>query len=269
MKRFGFITNKYTVSVLILLCLFLADVILHKGMSRVIIPSSFTDKINPVNLPVCTQPLAQKDKHWIKGVDNIALMEKLPINTAGIECDVYFNREKNHFEVKKDAVAIAELGMDSLLTTYVLKKSNANIWFDIKNLDETNSIAALHEMGRLKNKYALHNKIIIGSGMPQSLQIFCDSGYYTSYTVPYFNPYQQEENELIKFARSIRDDLSKYPASALSGYYFQYPVLKKFFPNYPILTWADNNTISFVSYVFRRQLENDENIKVILSPFSD
>ncbi|MEP7163814.1 MAG: hypothetical protein ABI741_03920, partial [Ferruginibacter sp.] len=268
-KKFGFITNKYTVSVLILLCLLLADIILHKGMSRVIIPSSFSEKIKPVNLPLCNQPLLQKDKHWVKAVDNIVLMQKLPANTAGIECDVYFDMLKDHFEVYHDSSAPAVLNLDSLLAVYSVKKLNANVWLDFKNLTAENSIRSLIEITRLKNKYKLFNQLIVESHNPQYLKAFCDSGYFTSYYVPSFNPYKATEIEVVQFTDSIRHNLTRYPTSALSGYYFQYPVLKRFFPNYPILTWADNASISVVSYLFKRQLENEESIKVILYPFKD
>ena len=269
MKKFGFITNKYTVSVLILLCLLLADIILHKGMSRVILPSSFTDKVSPVNLPICNRPLIQKEKNWIKAVDNIDLMKKLPANTAGIECDVYFNLVKDHFEVYHDSTALSSLNLDSLLTVYSKKKFSANIWLDFKNLSRENVIPSLREITRLKNKYNLSNQLIIESSNGQHLKVFCDSGYFTSYYVPFFNPYQATENEVIQFTDSVHKSIENYPASALSGYYFQYPVLKKFFPNYPILTWVDNASVSVVSYIFKRQLENDESIKVILYPFKD
>lgn len=269
MKKIGFITNKYTVSVLILLCLLIADIILHKGMSRIIIPSSFTKKISPVNLPLCNRVLLQKNKHWIKAVDNIALMHKLPPNTAGIECDVYFDIQKDHFEVYHDSTAPSTLNLDSLLAVYQSQKLSANIWLDFKNLSFENSMPALQEVTRLKNKYKLFNQVIVESHTPRFLKPFCDSGYFTSYYVPFFNPYQATENEIIQFADSVRNNLVKYPVSALSGYYFQYPVLKKYFPNYPILTWADNTSVSIVSYLFKRQLENDESIKVVLYPFSD
>ena len=269
MKKFGFITNKYTVSVLILLCLLLADIILLKGMSRVIIPSSFSDKIKPVNLPLCDQKLLQKNKHWIKAVDDIDIMKKLPAGTAGIECDVYFDMQKDHFEVYHDSSAPSTLNLDTLLATYASQNLTANLWLDFKNLSAENSNASLHEISRLKNKYKLNNQIIVESGYPQFLKSFCDSGYFTSYYVPFFNPYKEQENEIIRFADTVRNNISKYPSSALSGYYFQYPILKKFFPNYPILTWADNASVSVVSFVFKHQLENDESIKVILYPFEN
>jgi hypothetical protein len=269
MKKYGFITNKYTVSVLILLCLLLADIILHKGMSRVIIPSGFTDKVVPVNLPLCSKPLVPKDKQWIKAVNNILIMQKLPVSTAGIECDVYFDSRKNHFEVYHDSSAPSTLDLDTLLSVYYFKKLQANVWLDFKNLSAENSMNSLVEITRLKNKYRLFNQFIIESHNPQLLKGFCDSGYFTSYYVPFFNPYQATEKEIIQFAGTIRNNLEQFPTSALSGYYFQYPVLKTFFPNYPIITWADDASVSIVSYLLKRQMENDESIKVVLYPFKD
>ncbi len=269
MKKFGFITNKYTVSVLILLCLFLTDVILHKGMSRVILRTDFSENIKAVKLPVCNQPLIAKNKIWIKAVDNTDLMKKIPANTAGIECDIYFDTMKNGFSVYHDSAALSDLNLDSLLAVYSLRKLQANIWLDFKNLNNANALPSLQEISRLKDKYGLSNQIIVESSAAQFLKMFCDSGYFTSYYVPLFNPYKVTENELILFTDSIRNNIKKYPASALSGYYFQYPVLKKLFPGYPILTWADNASMSVVSYFFKRQLENDESIKVILYPFEN
>jgi len=269
MNKFGFITNKYSISVLILGCVLLTDIVLHRGISRMILPATFSDKIVPANLPLCNNALAQKDKHWIKAVNSISLMEKIPANTPGIECDLYFNIQKNHFDVSPDSVISSGLDADSLLSVYAAKKMTANTWFNIKNLDGQNAGASLTEMIRLKNKYGLTGRIIIESSAASFLKTFCDSGFYTSYTVPYFDPYKSSEPPIIQFADSIRTALTKYPASSVSGSYFQYPLLKKFFPTYPILTRADNVTISFVSYLFKRQLENDENIKVILYSFKD
>lgn len=269
MKKFGFITNKYTVSGLILLCLLLADIILHKGMSRVIIPSSFTDKIKPVSLPVCSNKLVPKDKHWIKAVDNTAIMNKVPVTTAGIECDVYFDLQKNNFNVYHDSSAMSALTLDSLLSVYQSRGLQSDVWLDFKNLTAGNSMASLAEVTRLKNKYGLSGKLIIESHEPEYLKPFCDSGYFTSYYVPTFNPYKASEDEIVSFATTVRNNLTQYPTSAVSGYYYQYPILKKFFPNYPILTWSDNGSVSVVSYVFRRQLEHDENIVVVLYPLED
>lgn len=254
---------------MILLSLFVTDIVLHRGMSRVIVPDVFSDKVKAVNLRLCDNQLLPADKYWIKAVNNIELMHKLPDNTAGIECDVYFDMNKTVFEVYHDSAAPSSLNADSLLSVYASKKLSANIWLDFKNLTQENAEAALKEVTRLKNKYSLKQRLIIESPHPEFLKIFCESGFFTSYYVPFFNPYKSSEKEIIQFADSVRKTLAQHPTSAISGYYFQYPILKKFFPNYPILIWADHSSFSLVSYVFKQQLENEQSVKVVLFPFND
>jgi len=269
MNRFGFITNKYIVSAIILLCLLLTDVILHSGMSRVMIPSSFSKKIKPVSLPVCNGPLLQKNKRWAGPVENTGMLQKVPQNTGGILCDVFFDLNKSRFEIYDDSTRASAVSLDSMLAAFRSRDHSRNLWLELKNLDTENVAASLLEMKRLKNNYGLSGSIIVESENPALLKTFCDNGFFTSYLVPFFDPYKATEKELISFADSVRNNLSKYPSSAISGYYFQYPLLKKFFPGYPILTRADNATISVVSFVFRRQLENDESIKGVVFPLED
>jgi hypothetical protein len=269
MSKLGFIKNKYTVSALILISLLGVDILLHRGISRVIIPSSFTDQIKPINILPCRQTLNIKEKHWYKAIDNISLLEKIPAVSEGIECDVYFDTAKKSFFVYHDSTALSDLNADSLLAVYRSKKLQSHIWFDFKNLQLHNHEASLTEMLRLQKKYNLQQKLIIESGNAALLKSFCDSGFYTSYYVPFFNPYLAGEKELVAFIRNIEKEISTYPTSAISGYYFQYPILKRFFPNYPILTWIDNPGPSLVAHYFNRQLNNDSMVKVILSPLSE
>ncbi len=266
MSKSDFIKNKYSVSVLILLGLLLTDFLLHKGMGRVMLPENFSDKITPYQLPVCERDLVKKEKEWIKAVNTVALMQQLDAKTNGLECDVYFDSVKNCFEVYHDSSAPSSLKLDSLLVAYQTKQLTANIWFDFKNLGSTNAGSALKEMIRLKNNFKLDKKLIIESSAAGPLKAFCDSGFFTSYYVPFFNPYEIKEEVLMKNIDSIRQHISQYPASAISGYYFQYPLLKKIFPTYPILTWADQSSASLIAYFFRQQLKNDDMIKVVLFP---
>ncbi len=258
--------NKYSVSAIILLGLLGTDILLHKGMSRVMLAGNFTDKITSFHLPVCENNLLKKEKTWIKAINTTSLMKQLPTTTNGIECDVYFDTKTNCFKVYHDSTALSNLVIDSLLDIYQSQKLDANIWLDFKNLDSVNSGKALIELNRLKIKYQLNNKLIIESSSAKQLKQYCDSGYFTSYYVPYFNPYEVKEEKLIHFIDSIKSNLKMYPTSALSGYYFQYPILKKCFPDYPILTWADRSSASLVSYFFSKQLNNDSMIKVVLFP---
>jgi hypothetical protein len=118
----------------------------------------------------------------------------------------------------------------------------------------------------MRKQFSLSSRMIVESSDAASLAPFCDSGFFTAYYIPYFNPYRIDEKELLKNIDSIAVQLSRHRVSALSGYYFQYPILKKFFPGYPVLTWTDNSNISLVSSFFNRYLEHENAIKVVLYP---
>lgn len=254
------------ISILILLCLFLADIILHRDMSRAIIPSSFSDKIKAVNLPLCVQQFSTADKHWIKSVNTIALINKIPAETAGFEAEVNFNNGTGRFELINDSITpIVEL--DALLKVYQSRKLSANLLLNLKNLSSGNIDSSLAVAIRLRNEYSLKGKLLVESSEAKYLKDFCDNGFFTSFSVPIIDPYKITEDEMIHFSEVVKKDLTNYPASSVSCFYFQYPALKKFFPNYPILTWIDHASLSVVSYVFKKQLENDERIKVISSPY--
>jgi hypothetical protein len=268
MKNFGFMRNKYSVSAIILILCLIADIVLHKGMSRVILPKHFTDKIKPYDIPVCNQELISTDKTWVQAMNKIESLDDLPLATAGLEIDVYFNSERNYFEVFHDSSARSILNADSLLEAISLKKINPSVWFDFKNLTANNLDSSLREMDRLRTKYSLFKKMIVESSNAKYLRPFCKNGFFTSYYVPFFNPYQLNEDELVQLIRTIHDDLVQYPTSAISGYYFQYPVLKKFFPTFPILTWSDKSHTSLINYYFNRQLKNDSAIKIVLFPLA-
>lgn len=266
MKLTSFLTNKYTVSVLILLLCLGADIVLHKGMSRVILPESFTTERTAAIYATCNQLLVVKDKKWIKGVNTIAGLQALDTGLAGFETDVYFDTDKNDFLVYHDSAVISDQSLQGILQLYQSRSMTGSVWLDFKNLSPANVSKSLQHVVALRRKYALKHKIIIESSMPELLQPFCDSGFFTSYYVPFFNPYQIQEKELILAIDSISAQLKKYNVSALSGYYFQYPLLKKYFPKYPVLTWTDKSGISLVSNSFNRSLLNDSHVKVVLFP---
>lgn len=264
MTKAGFITNKYVISILVLLCLLFADILLHRSMSRVILPSDFSTKIKAVQLPVCHATLDSINKHWTGDISSVSQAAQIPADIKGIECNVYFDTADDHF---KTGTLSANNGtnIDSLLQGF----TGYAVWFECENLSLATCHAAMQEMIRIRKEYRLQNRMIIESTDARCLKQLCDSGFFSSYRVPMINPYQSSEAELIRFTDSIKHHLMLNPVSALSCYYFQYPILKKFFPGYPILTRADNTSISLVSYVFMKQLEHDNNIKVILSGFND
>ena len=267
MIKTSFFTNKYALSVILLVCCLLADIILHRGMSRVIIPATFTEKRKPQNFKNCNAPLIHHTKRWLKSVGNIAEMQQLPKETDGFQLNVYFNADGNILKIHNDSLSVAALTADTLLNIYKQRNLTASLWFNLKNLNEKNSAAIFFLMLHLRQQYNLFNKIIIVSDAPQYLNNYCDSGFFTGYNVPNFNPYKMPEDTLVKYIDIMAFNLKKFPVSAVAGSYFQYPVLKKYFPNFPILTWTDKTTLSLVSSVFNTRLENDPQVKIVLYPY--
>ncbi|MEO6229472.1 MAG: hypothetical protein ABJB11_20255 [Ferruginibacter sp.] len=266
MKKNSFILNKYTLPLLILLLYLGVDIILHKGMTRVLIPKSFNSNLHPQYIQPLDVPLTISDKKWQKAVNTVQKMQQLANNAPGLEMDVYFDTTKNLLQVYHDSSETVRPLIEDILAVYKARKLSASIWLDFKNLSLCNEKKSLDYIVFLRRQYGLQNKIIVESGSPQYLKMFCDSGFFTSYYTPFFNPYLISATTLMQAIDTIAYNLKKYPASALSGYYFQYPALKKFFPNYPVLIWAENDNYSFVSGIFNYKLGKDPRVKIVLYP---
>ena len=266
MKSKHYFINKYFIGIVLILILLCVDILFHKGMTRVLIPDSFVEDIAPADFPHCNNALIVPSKNWVKAVDNEPAMKKLAVNTGGFEVDVYFDTKIHSFYVYHDSAGMSSLTIDHLLDIYKNRNLTSSIWFDFKNLNNYNQEQSVNACIALRKKYNLQNKMIIESSRIDYLPRFCENGFFTSYYTPYFNPYQMDKNDLIKIIDTISYNLKLYPVSALSGYYFQYPFLKKFYPNYPILTWSMDNNFSLVSAIFNRQLKNEPHLKIILYP---
>ncbi len=241
-----------------------ADILLHKGMSRVMLPSSFTEKILPYKIQPLKRHLIIKEKKWIKAVNSISLISKVDSAVAGLEFDLYLDTLKNKFFVYHDSSGVSIESIDQLLTVYKKRGLKSSLWFDLKNISTLNCKKAIELLDELDDSFSLKEKTIIETSDATCLTPVFHAGYFTSFYVPFFNPYEMKETDFIRTIDSVAALLIKHPACALSGYYFQYPALKKFFPNYPLLTWSDVSYSSVVSLTFNRSLRNDSMVKVIL-----
>ena len=259
-----FYTNKYLLALLILLLVLIIDVFLHKGMSRVILPESFTNKRGAQKPDYCIQPLGIKNKEWVKAVNSKELMQGLDSTKAGFEMDIYFDKRQDKFFVYHDSSKVSSQTLEEQLQIYESRKLVSSIWLDFKNLSDSNETVALQKLILLRNNFRLQDKLIVESKNIQNLNSFCANNFYTSFYVPYFNPYLMDEKAIIKEIDTIAGLLKNNKVSALSGYYFQIPMLKKFFPTANLLTWSENGSFSLVAPVFNHSLMADEQIKIVL-----
>lgn len=258
--------NKYKLMA-ITACLYLViDGLMHKGLVRVMLPVSFPRYHESGLRPRSGQNLEISSKGWIKAVNTKELLNDLPQGTAGFECDVYFNRLLNRFEVHHDKKAITGFTLDSLFVIYRQRKLNASVWLDFKNLRDSTHVPALAELIRLRALYKLDHKIMVESNHPELLQAFGDSGFFTAYYTPYFNPYKVSGDTLRKRVDWIASRLEKYPVNALTGYYYQYPFLHHYFPFYNLLIWSPDDRFSLVNLLFRSIIRSENAILIDLHP---
>lgn len=258
--------NKYKLMALTIGLYLIADIFMHKGLARVLLPDNFPAYKTAGNFSQNKNQLANTNKEWVKAVDTKELMDKLPVNNSGFECDVYFDREKNTFDVHHDPDNSTGLDLITLLEVYRQKKMDAAIWLDLKNLNDSNYKSAVSSLLELRNEYGLQNKLLVESNRADLLTAFSNSGFYTSYYTPMFNPYQMEDSEIKQWVDSLAKVIIHSKVNALSGYYFQYPFLHHYFPKYPLLTWAEKEKFSLINWLFRRQIKNHREVFIVLYP---
>ncbi|MBS1754195.1 MAG: hypothetical protein KF741_12095 [Ferruginibacter sp.] len=243
----------------------LVDVLQHKGQARVLFPLQYpVFKINAAEPGNNT--LINKDKLWVKAVNTVNRMNLVNKNSSGFECDVYFNMPQNEFEVHHDPGKATGTVLHDLLKHYQQQNLTASVWLDFKNLNNSNALAALNRLLQLRKEYNLKDKILVESSQANLLTAFADSGFFTSYYTPTFNPYKINEAEKKIWADSIASVIKYSKVDALSGYYFQYPYLHHYFPNYKILTWVDTDKYSLVSWLFKNKIAADKAIFISLNP---
>jgi len=153
-----------------------------------------------------------------------------------------------------------------LLKEYKGRGLKASTWLDLKNLDDSNYNAAVSALTDLRNKYGLTNKLLVESNRADLLTAFSDSGFFTSYYTPMFNPYQVTDEEIKHWVDSLSSVISKSKVNALSGYYFQYPFLHHYFPNYPVLIWSANDRFSLVNWLFKKRIAGSKEVFIALYP---
>ena len=180
--------------------------------------------------------------------------------------EIIINVEKNCFEVHHDEEKDTGLKLVDLLMQYQKQKLKASIWLDFKNLNDSNAAASLTRLIEIRNKFGLQNKILIESDQAGLLVAFADSNFFTSYYTPFFNPYLINDNEATHWVDSISKMLKKSNVNALSGYYFQYPFLRHYFPGYPILIWSGNDSFSLVNWLYQKKIEADTGVFISLYP---
>ncbi len=258
--------NKYKLMVFIVLLYVGVDIWQHKGQAMLLLPKNFPTHSIYAASPKINTGFINSDKHWKKAVNSKDILAGLNKEQSGFECDVYFHSDKNIFQVHHDWDKSTGLNLEDLLLQYQQKELSAGIWLDFKNLDDTNQNASLKQLILLRSKFNLQNKLLVESKRADLLNAFCDSGFFTSFYTPMFNPFKIDDADTNQWVDSLTSVLSHSKVNALSGYYFQYPLLKYYFPKYPVLIWSANDRFSLVNWMFQRKIAADKTVFIVLNP---
>jgi hypothetical protein len=257
--------NKYKLMLLMALLYLVADGIIHKGMIRVMLPKNFEQNVYSFT-PINKRNIPSPDKFWKKAVNTIQALQVLDKNAAGCEMDVYFDTIIQTFTIHHDPGGKNGFTIDNFMEVYHSEQRHHCLWFDFKNLSEANAQLSLQKLVSIKKQYNLHDKILVESSNAALLNAFADSGlftiYYTPYSLVYKNSIQQNKNYIDSVAGQIKTN----KISALSGYYFQQPILQAAFPNFPILQWQANDRFSLVNWLYNKKVQQNRAILVSLQP---
>lgn len=242
----------------------LVDIVQHKGLVWILIPKKYPVYKIDNNHPRNKNKLINNNKEWEKAINTKELLNAVKVESSGIECDVYFDIQKNIFDIHHDPDESIGLTLESQFQLYKQRELQASIWIDLKNLDDSNCSSAVTVLSELRTKYDLKDKVLVESVRADLLKVFSDSGFFTSYYTPMFNPYRLSDDEIKHRVDSLSFIINISNVNALSGYYFQYPFLHHYFPNYPILTWTGHDKFSLVNYFIRKKISGAKEIFILL-----
>jgi len=258
--------NKYKLMISIVGLYLVADGWQHRGIVRVLLPKTFPAHETKTLEPANKNELINTGKEWVQAVNSKERFDKLSAAAPGLECDVYFDTQKKIFDVHHDPDNSTGFALETLLQLYADKKLTASVWLDFKNLDKDNQQPALTELIRIRHKFGLTNKLLVESTQADLLSVYSDSGFYTSYYTPVFNPYLMGNQDLKYLADSLAEIIHHSKVDALSGYYFQYSFLHKYFPKFPVLTWAANDRYSLLNWLFKKKIAAADEVFIVLYP---
>jgi hypothetical protein len=241
----GMYSFRYRHSIRILLPLFLPDI--------------------KVNSKTYQSKATFSNKVWLHKVNSVSRAKIIQENYKGLEMDVVYDPVKECFDVHHHKSPSINLCLEELLQN-LDDPTQHYFWLDFKNLDTSNQRMALAELQRLTKKYKIKENIIVESPNPVLLTPFTDEKFYTSYYLPTFNPFYIHDDSIKKYLKEIDDNLSRCRVNAISGYYFQYPFMEKYFPETDLLVWhiMEEKTDLF-SYLIRERLILNSQIKVVLT----
>ena len=202
-------------------------------------------------------------KIWLHKANNIEKAQHFQYDYAGLEIDLRYDDVQKTFFVKHDADEPSNTTLDDWCRA-LDNASNLGLWFDFKNLNESNCDEALDCLVKIRKKHHLKGKLYVESPSYNNLKAFHEAGFLVSFYIPYFNPYRDDSATCNKHLPTIQKAIDS-GVDAISGYEFQYKFLKKHFPKQTKLIWTLSTDSAYLEQVID-QIGGDTLVDVLLLP---
>ncbi|RGV47148.1 hypothetical protein DWW10_25310 [Bacteroides intestinalis] len=204
------------------------------------------------------------DKIWLHRCNSMEKLYEKHMIYPNIEVDLVF-RESRKFDVTHDADTTFYLGLASYFS--YMRKKEGKMWLDIKNLTPENRIMAFSSLDRLVESFQIEkDRLIIEGQSWKALEVFTQSGYYTSFYVPYDDPDDLSKKELKCFIKGLQEIADKKVVSALSFPGCWYTEIKESLNrSIDLLTWEHRSSqLQLLLSSIGREMLFDPQLKVIL-----
>lgn len=203
-------------------------------------------------------------KLWLHRCNSLEKMKEKEDVYPNIEVDLVY-RGHGVFDVTHDADTTFGLKIDPYFKEIAC--TGHCMWLDIKNVTTKNVSRIYHDLDSLCDRFRILSKqLIIEGGDYNALKLFTDSGYYTSYYVPFDKPRNLSESQIDSCIRKLQKvaDSKKVRALSFPGWWYK-DIKSKLHRNIDLLTWKHRTTqIEFMKLPIHNKMLNDPQLKVIL-----
>lgn len=192
-------------------------------------------------------------KVWLHRANDPNKAKALQYKYSGMEIDVMYS-DNGVFYIKHDEDEADDITLNNWLSklndvTYL------GLWFDLKNLNKDNHIAAAKDLADIREKYDLQGKIYVESDNCEFLKSFEDRDFRVSYYIPWY--------AADSVADTIENNIKKYELKTISGYYDKYDFMKQRFSGVNKLIWYHKHDTAQRNY-YINLANSEEKIDVIL-----
>lgn len=204
---------------------------------------------------------------WLHRVDEIKKFNDFKYKYQNFEIDTHFLN--GYFDVGHDGEAYSiGLNLEEMFKLAVNrnkeleskldnpKNYEAKFWIDFKNLNPHNAESSLKEMLLLCKRTGFKKEnLIIESSDYESLRLYKDAGFYTSYYVPYYNLNTMDSNMSQQIYANLRNIANSGNVNALSFDIYLYDFIKGANIDIDLLTWNAGKSLNENLWLLQYDLE--------------